>query len=70
MPYKFLITDLATPLGRALEHDLEREHCKLFSPSALELNWMDSGAVNLYIAASKPDVVINTVGCADILNAE
>jgi dTDP-4-dehydrorhamnose reductase len=70
MPYKVLVTDILNPLGRALEHDLEREHCKLFFPSTAELNWIDSGAVNLYIAALKPDVVINTRGWGDILNAE
>ncbi|MES2673900.1 MAG: sugar nucleotide-binding protein [Pseudomonadota bacterium] len=70
MPYKILITDIVNPLGCALEHDLEREHCKLFFPSAVDLNWMDSGAVNLYIAALKPDVVVNTLGWGDSLNAE
>lgn len=70
MPYKVLITDIANPLGCALEHDLEREHCKLLFPSVADLNWMDSGAVNLYIAALKPDVVINTLGWGDSLTAE
>ncbi len=70
MPYKILVTDITSPLGRALEHDLEREHCKLFSPSTLELNWMDGGAVNLYVAALKPDVVVNTFAWGDILNGE
>lgn len=70
MPYKILVTDITTPLGLALEHDLEREHCKLFSPSSVELNWTDGGAVNLYIAALKPDVIINTIGWGEVLNAE
>ena len=66
MPYKILITDISSALGRALEHDLEREHCKLFSPAASELNWLDGGAVTHYIHNLKPDVVINTLGWDDI----
>ncbi len=62
MPYKILVTDVTSPLGRALEHDLERELCKLFSPAASELNWMNGGAVTQYIADIRPDVVINTLG--------
>ncbi len=70
MPYKILVTDITSSLGRALEHDLEREHCKLFAPSASELNWIDAGAVASYIATLKPDVVINTVGWDDTPNTE
>jgi dTDP-4-dehydrorhamnose reductase len=70
MAYKILVTDLTNPLGRALEHDLEREHCQLFSPSALELNWLDGAAVNLYLATIKPDVIINTLAWGDLLSIE
>jgi dTDP-4-dehydrorhamnose reductase len=70
MPYKILMTDATNALGLALEHDLEREHCKLFAPTAHELNWMDASAVMAYITALKPDVVINTLGWAETLNAE
>lgn len=70
MPYKILITDIASTLGRALEHDLERELCKLYSPALSELNWLDANAVMEYIAALQPDVVINTFGWDEVLSLE
>jgi len=70
MPYKILVTDITSALGRALEHDLERELCKLYTPTLSELNWLDGAAVIEYIAALRPDVVINTFGWDDILSSE
>lgn len=70
MPYKILITDVASALGRALEHELERELCKLYSPGLSELNWLDGAAVLEYMAALKPDVVINTFAWDETLTLE
>lgn len=70
MPYKILITDVASALGRALEHELERELCKLYSPGLSELNWLDAAAVIEYVAALKPDVVINTFAWDESLSLE
>ncbi|HWV14553.1 MAG TPA: sugar nucleotide-binding protein [Cellvibrio sp.] len=70
MSYKILITDTASALGCALEHDLEREHCKLYAPGPDQLNWLDSGAVIDYLASLRPDVVINTLGWDNILTSE
>lgn len=70
MPYKILITDSANTLGCALEHDLERELCKLYSPGLSELNWLDGAAVMEYIAVLRPDVVINTFAWDESLSLE
>lgn len=70
MPYKILITDVASALGRALEHELERELCKLYAPDLSELNWLDGAAVIAYIAALKPDVVVNTFAWDESLTLE
>ena len=62
MALKILITDLSHPLGQAIEHDLEREHCKLLPmlPNPLEF-----GAVKAHLRDHKPDLVINTFGWRD-----
>lgn len=70
MPYKILITDAASALGRALEHELEREQCKLYSPDINELNWLDGAAVLEYIALLEPDIVINTFAWDETLTLE
>lgn len=70
MPYKILITDLTSVLGRGLEHDLAREQYRLFSPSTDELHWEDAAAVASYIATLKPHIVINTLGWDYNPNAE
>jgi dTDP-4-dehydrorhamnose reductase len=65
MSFKLLLTDVISPLGRALEHELEREPFKLFTPSAAELDWNDSGSVLAYIDLHKPDLIINCRGWED-----
>ncbi len=70
MPYKILITDITSTLGRALEHDFERELCSLYSPTRSELNWLDEAAVINFIATLRPDVVINTFAWEDTLTIE
>ena len=70
MSYKILVTDISNTLGRALEHDFERELCSLYSPAPSELNWLDETAVINFIATLKPDIVINTFGWDDTLTSE
>lgn len=70
MSLKILVTDTHSALGRALEHDLEREHCQLVSPETSGVHWEDAVAVNEYIAQIKPDVIINNCGWDDIPSIE
>src|SRR4051812_31197039 len=58
MSLKIIVTDTHSALGRALEHDLEREHCQMLSP---DIQWEDAFAVRDFLTQHKPDVVINTL---------
>lgn len=62
MSLKILITDLSHPIGRAIEHDLEREPCKLLAPLPDPL---DFSSVKTYLKEQKPDIIINTFGWRD-----
>ena len=59
MSLRILVTDITSALGHALEHDLEKEQCKLDAPV---LNWLDGVEVQNYLAQHTPDIVINTQG--------
>jgi len=67
MSLKILVTDTRSALGRTLEHDLEREHCQLFSPA---LHWDDPVAVREYLAKHKPDILLNTFAWEEIPSGE
>lgn len=67
MSLKILVTDIHTALGRTLEHDLEREHCQLFTP---DVHWEDAIAVREYLASHKLDVVINNFSWEECPTAE
>lgn len=67
MSLKIIVSDTSSALGRALEHDLEREHCQLLTAS---IHWENSVAVREYIAQSKPDIVVNTLGWEDEPSAD
>lgn len=62
MSFTLLLTDVDSPLGKALEHELEREPFRLLTPDSRTLNWADEVAVAAYFAAERPDVVLNCRG--------
>ena len=62
MSFKLLLTDVISPLGRALEHELEREPFKLLAPSAAELDWSDAQSLPAYLDQHQPDLVLNSRG--------
>ena len=62
MSFKLLLTDVISPLGKALEHELEREPFKLLAPSVADLDWSDSQSLQAYIAKHQPDLIINSRG--------
>lgn len=66
---KLLLTDAINPLGRALEHELEREPFGLIVPEEGEVDWGDALAVADYIERKRPDLVVNTLGWADLPDA-
>lgn len=62
MSFKLLLTDVISPLGKALEHELEREPFKLLMPDAAELDWSDSQSLPAYLHKHQPDLIINCRG--------
>jgi dTDP-4-dehydrorhamnose reductase len=62
MSFTLLLTDVNSPLGKALEHELEREPFKLLMPAGNALDWSDEAAVAAYFAREQPDLVINCRG--------
>lgn len=62
MSFKLLLTDVISPLGKALEHELEREPFKLLMPAANELDWSDPRALTGYLHKHQPDLIINCRG--------
>ena len=62
MSFKLLLTDVISPLGKALEHELEREPFKLLAPSADELDWANAQSLQAYLAGHQPDLIINCRG--------
>jgi len=67
---KLLLTDIDNPLGRALEHELERAPFGLITPAQGAVDWRDTQAVAQYIDSTHPGLVINTLGWADLPDAE
>lgn len=70
MTFTLLLTDNRGALGRALEHELEREFFKLVVPAAGEVEWSSAEAVADYIRRVDPDLIINCVGWDDIPGAQ
>src|SRR5690554_15097 len=66
MSLKLLLTDTSNALGRALEHELERESFHLFIPGSDDLDWNKPASVAQYVRVVRPDVVINCAGWEDI----
>lgn len=62
MSFKLLLTDVISPLGKALEHELEREPFKLLLPAAAELEWSDAHSLQTYLHKHQPDLIVNCRG--------
>lgn len=62
MSFTLLLSDVNSPLGKALEHELEREPFRLLTPGTSELDWSVEGAATAYFERERPDVVINCRG--------
>ncbi len=62
MSFTLLLTDVTSPLGKALEHELEREPFKLLMPDSKVLDWSNSASVMAYMEHERPDLIINCRG--------
>ena len=69
MSFKLLLTDVISPLGRALEHELEREPFKLLAPSAADLDWSDEQSLRAYFTKYQPDLILNSRGWEEAFQA-
>jgi len=65
MSFTLLLTDVMSPLGRALEHELEREPFKLLMPGIAELDWADAQSLPSYLQKHQPDLIVNCRGWED-----
>ncbi len=61
MSFTLLLTDAISPLGKTLEHELERETFKTLVPGAA-VNWSDPLSLGDYIRRHKVDLVLNCRG--------
>ncbi|HSC69202.1 MAG TPA: sugar nucleotide-binding protein [Cellvibrio sp.] len=68
MSFTLLLTDVTSPLGKALEHELEREPFKLLVPGEAELDWADSQSFPDYLQKHQPDLVLNCCGWDEAVN--
>jgi len=69
MSFKLLLTDVISPLGKALEHELEREPFKLLLPAAAELDWSDAQSLQAYLHKHQPDLIVNCRGWEEAFHA-
>jgi dTDP-4-dehydrorhamnose reductase len=70
MSFKLLLTDVISPLGKALEHELEREPFKLLTPGPDELNWADPNSLANYFLKHQPELVLNCRGWEGAFGAD
>lgn len=70
MSFTLLLTNVMSPLGRALEHELEREPFKLLMPTAAELDWADAQSLSAYLQKHQPDLIINCRGWEEAFRAD
>lgn len=66
MSYTLLLTDNTNALGRALEHELEREFFTVVVPSGDEVDWHKAASVVDYVRRVKPYLIINCRGWEDL----
>lgn len=64
MSFTLLLTDVLSPLGKSLEHELEREPFKVLVPGAT-VDWADPASLANYLGANKVDLVLNCRGWED-----
>lgn len=69
MSFKLLLTDVISPLGKALEHELEREPFKLLLPATAELDWSDAHSLPTYLHKHQPDLIVNCRGWEEAFHA-
>jgi len=69
MSFTLLLTDVMSPLGRALEHELEREPFKLLMPGITELDWADAQSLPAYLQKHQPDLIVNCRGWEDAFHS-
>jgi len=70
MSFTLLLTDVISPLGKALEHELEREPFKLLLPTAAELDWSDAQSLPAYLHAHQPNLVLNCRGWDEAFHSD
>lgn len=68
MSFTLLLTDVISPLGKSLEHELERESFKILVPGAA-VNWADSASLANYMSKHKVDLVLNCHGWEEAYHA-
>lgn len=68
MSFTLLLTDVISPLGKALEHELEREPFKVLAPGP-ELDWSDPVSCSNYLSQHKVDLVLNCHGWEEAFHA-
>ncbi len=68
MSFTLLLTDVISPLGKTLEHELEREPFKILVPGA-EVDWADPASLASYLNQHKVDLVLNCRGWEDAFHA-
>lgn len=68
MSFTLLLTDVISPLGKSLEHELEREPFKILVPDA-SLDWSSAASVAGYLAKHKVDLVLNCRGWEEAYHA-
>lgn len=67
MSFTLLITDISSPLGRAVEHELERENVRLITPPD-GFDWASSGALDALIEQEQIQLIINMRGFEEAAN--
>lgn len=68
MSFTLLLTDVSSPLGRALEHELEREPFKLLVPGN-QVDWSQPSTLASYLEEHKVDLVLNARGWEEAYHA-
>lgn len=68
MSFTLLLTDAVSPLGKALEHELEREPFKVLAPGP-DIDWSNPTSFAAYINAHQVDLVLNCRGWEDAYHA-
>jgi dTDP-4-dehydrorhamnose reductase len=61
MSFTLLLTDVVSPLGKTLEHELERESFKLLAPGAA-IDWTNPTSFANYLNEHQVDLVLNCRG--------